>query len=618
MIALAQQLAEREFGERLSFDRIRQLLKETGKPIVDGDDEADSVKNTNLTFYRVDMLALAEAILAEKPPVSHSVDVTSGGVVGGKNFGFASLAAVQGLAADDFIVGTSQGEVIRGGIGADQIAGGDGDDQIFGEAGDDRLEGGKANDLIDGGDGTDTAVFRGNRSAYTITFDAANATTTLVSTAEGTDTVRGVEKFEFANLTLDASALIDTTAPTAQGFNPPDGATGVAVAANITVTFSEAVEAGSGRILLKTAAGDLIETFDVATSKQVGINGATVTVNPTADLVHEASYRLEFEAGSVRDLAGNPAAALTSYDFVTALPANYAPSGALAVTGSAQVGKTLTVDTTGLADRDGLGTFAYQWKADGAVIAGAAGEILTLEASQAAKVISVTVSWTDGRGNLESLSSESSFPVAGIQNVAPEIEQAVPALPTSSGATVAGDGNGDGVADAQQVNVTSASLQKQDGSGASVFATLVADSVAGKSDTSVDATITAFQQRPAPVDIPPQIQMPLGLIAFTAVVATVGKTEQFSLYVDTALGVNGYWKQDAQGTWVNLASEPWGGHTTVEGAKTRLDFEITDGGLFDADGLANGTIVDPGAAALMQMSLSQYAPIPPAEGDHWF
>ncbi len=26
--------------------------------------------------------------------------------------------------------------------------------------------------------------------------------------------------------------------------------------------------------------------------------------------------------------------------------------------------------------------------------------------------------------------------------------------------------------------------------------------------------------------------------------------------LDPALGINGYWKQDASGTWVNLASEP--------------------------------------------------------------
>ncbi|MBV5297746.1 MAG: hypothetical protein JZU64_06290, partial [Rhodoferax sp.] len=79
------------------------------------------------------------------------------------------------------------------------------------------------------------------------------------------------------------------------------------------------------------------------------------------------------------------------------------------------------------------------------------------------------------------------------------------------------------------------------------------------------------------------MKMPLGLISFSATVglsgvAGVGTTETFSLYVDSDLGVNGYWKQDSNKTWVNLASEVYGGQLVTEGGKTRLDFQITDGG----------------------------------------
>ncbi|WP_265705947.1 hypothetical protein [Verminephrobacter aporrectodeae] len=35
----------------------------------------------------------------------------------------------------------------------------------------------------------------------------------------------------------------------------------------------------------------------------------------------------------------------------------------------------------------------------------------------------------------------------------------------------------------------------------------------------------------------------------------------------------------------------------------RLDFEISDGGRFDADGRADGTITAPGAAVRMHLSL---------------
>ena len=52
---------------------------------------------------------------------------------------------------------------------------------------------------------------------------------------------------------------------------------------------------------------------------------------------------------------------------------NRPATGAPAVTGTAQLGETLTVDTSGIADEDGLqnATFTCQWLADGVVNAGA-------------------------------------------------------------------------------------------------------------------------------------------------------------------------------------------------------------------------------------------------------
>ena len=51
----------------------------------------------------------------------------------------------------------------------------------------------------------------------------------------------------------------------------------------------------------------------------------------------------------------------------TLLLANNPPSGSVTITGTAQVGQTLTVANT-LADADGLGTITYQWNRDGAPI----------------------------------------------------------------------------------------------------------------------------------------------------------------------------------------------------------------------------------------------------------
>jgi Ca2+-binding RTX toxin-like protein len=59
--------------------------------------------------------------------------------------------------------------------------------------------GGADNDTLIGGAGTDTAVFSGNRSAYTL---SAGATLTVTSATEGTDTLIGIERLQFADVTI--------------------------------------------------------------------------------------------------------------------------------------------------------------------------------------------------------------------------------------------------------------------------------------------------------------------------------------------------------------------------------------------------------------------------------
>ena len=199
------------------------------------------------------------------------------------------------------------------------------------------------------------------------------------------------------------------------------------------------------------------------------------------------------------------------------------------------------------------------------------------------------------------------------------VEQYVKPLDVTG--AVAGDGNGDGTADALQQSVASVPFLKtptavsNPGAAPPVFVSLVADSNAGKTDTSDgnSAQLQNVVQKDAPANLPAEVKMPLGLISFDAVVGLsgisgVGVTETFSLYVDPTLGINGYWKLDANNTWVNLASAAYGGAIVTEGGRTRLDFKITDGGEFDADHTVNGTIVDPGAAGFVPLSLVGYAP----------
>ena len=90
-------------------------------------------------------------------------------------------------------------------------------------------------------------------------------------------------------------------------------------------------------------------------------------------------------------------------------------TGAPTISGTAQVGQTLTADTSGIADDvDGLDSvaFAYQWLRNDAEIAGATGDAYTLVAADEGKAIKVRVSFTDDAGHAESLTSDPTGPVA--------------------------------------------------------------------------------------------------------------------------------------------------------------------------------------------------------------
>jgi hypothetical protein len=209
------------------------------------------------------------------------------------------------------------------------------------------------------------------------------------------------------------------------------------------------------------------------------------------------------------------------------------------------------------------------------------------------------------------------------------VENAIPGLvPTAGVVAVAGDGNGDGIKDSLQSSVTSVAFLKtqsvtSDTTAPPVFISLVADSKDGKIDTTDNnsATLSNVKQLDAPANLPPELKMPLGMLSFSSTVGLgvngAAVTETFSMYVDSSLGANGYWKLLA-GTWVNLASEAYGGQIVTEGGKTRLDFKITDGGAFDSDGKVDGVITDPGAAGSMPLSLVGYAPELAAGTHFWF
>ena len=97
---------------------------------------------------------------------------------------------------------------------------------------------------------------------------------------------------------------------------------------------------------------------------------------------------------------------------IIAPPSNVA--GSVTVTGTVEEYETLTADVSGLTDANGLGTFSYQWLGDGNAIAGETGSTLELTQSHVGQQISVRVTYTDGLGTQESVTSSQSVAVVDI------------------------------------------------------------------------------------------------------------------------------------------------------------------------------------------------------------
>ena len=99
-------------------------------------------------------------------------------------------------------------------------------------------------------------------------------------------------------------------------------------------------------------------------------------------------------------------------------PSNTPATGAPAISGTPQVGETLTATTAGIADEDGLTkvSYTYQWTAGGSDIDGATGSSYTLTSSEQGQTVQVRVTFTDDADNAESLTSVATVAVAAAPN----------------------------------------------------------------------------------------------------------------------------------------------------------------------------------------------------------
>ena len=187
-------------------------------------------------------------------------------------------------------------------------------------------------------------------SALSIANGATFALRWSDANASGADDGLAIDDF---SLTANA----DTTPPTLSATSPTDGETGVTANASIVLTFSETVQAGSGNITI-TDGGSDVRTIAI-TDPQVTISGATVTINPTADLNPGTAYDVIIPSGVITDAAGNPFAGIVqdALDFTIAAAATVSIADAGIAEGD--LGTTVLTFTVSRSDNTGDFTVDY-------------------------------------------------------------------------------------------------------------------------------------------------------------------------------------------------------------------------------------------------------------------
>jgi methionine-rich copper-binding protein CopC len=179
--------------------------------------------------------------------------------------------------------------------------------------------------------GTGTITIK--RTSNNSTVESFNVATSPALTFSGqTLTINPTANLDFQTefyVVIDATAVIDRSggnafagisstaawsfttvvnpAPTLGSLTPTDNANNVAPEQNLVATFSETVVAGTGSIELRQAGGSLVESFNVASSPRLTFSGATLTINPTNDLLRGVGYYIVIPATAIVDTTGGDA-----------------------------------------------------------------------------------------------------------------------------------------------------------------------------------------------------------------------------------------------------------------------------------------------------------------------
>ena len=161
-----------------------------------------------------------------------------------------------------------------------------------------------------------------------------------------------------------------------------------------TATAGEDYAAASGTLTF--GPGETSKTIRVALLDTADVDGAET---------------FSVQLGNASDITLDDAEAIGTISGVKA--ANVAATGQPTVTGTARVGEMLTASASDIADDDGLtnATFAWQWIAGDADIAGATEATYTLTSAEVGKTVKVRATFTDDSGTEETVLSDATAAV---------------------------------------------------------------------------------------------------------------------------------------------------------------------------------------------------------------
>ena len=278
--------------------------------------------------------------------------------------------------------------------------------------------------------------------------ETLTASTDAIADADGQENAAYAYQWIANNGTADA----DITGATGTAYTPVDGDAGKTI--KVRVTFTD--DGGTQETLVSiateaVAAAQVVNTAPTGSPSITGTPqvGQTLTAGTSAitdaDGLANATYSYQWLADGVAiagatgttytpvaadkdkvirlrvtftDDGGTQETLVSAPTIAIAAKPNSPAAGVPTITGTPQVGQTLTAVTSGITDADGLAnaTYSYQWQADGVAIAGATGTTYTPVAADKDKVIRLRVTFTDDGGTQETLVSAPTVAIAAKPN----------------------------------------------------------------------------------------------------------------------------------------------------------------------------------------------------------